>query len=447
MSNDSEKADKTGKQIVARFLLVLAILLVVLIPPTGLSIALGLALDWAWAKVAYDWVIKACNCALNWVMHGCAWKWIKASWDWVLELWFLNPEPSESFIGKIVFLFIAICLILFLLSWKAADIKESLSKIKKKISEAFRCLQPPSSVTWLSYFATVGRAMKDVFTESLKLVLLRLGSRFLLLLVMLATVLLPLIVLCLALYRALDWVEDPFSKLNQNQKNKNLMRTITLLTSIGLISFMLQESLKKVKDSLYNILQSVRKVFGGISWTSLCEKGSSWMIYWDTFTASLKLVLSALILCIIFVCSFITLKSLGIEDKPETNRENPLVPPHTHPFDKSTQYSLFYRSQGDLATKEGICPTDSNLVNWLTSFKSAISSCSEDSAKVSLKVQAFASTAPVTKKSNLNPATSNMFNREIANQRAQAIIYFLTTEPDTSYFWQFHKPLKFSSLS
>ena len=50
-----------------------------------------------------------------------------------------------------------------------------------------------------------------------------------------------------------------------------------------------------------------------------------------------------------------------------------------------------------------------------------------------LRVRALASTAPVTQKGHLDTTKSNTFNYQIANERAEAFIYFLTLKDPKSY--------------
>ncbi len=90
-------------------------------------------------------------------------------------------------------------------------------------------------------------------------------------------------------------------------------------------------------------------------------------------------------------------------------------------------FLLVYPPQGDLESKKGICPADSSLnLEWLKFFKKTFSEHSKD-GRMKLKVQGFASSAPVLL--NGDTTESNSLNLEIANQRAEALIYFLTTEP------------------
>ena len=94
---------------------------------------------------------------------------------------------------------------------------------------------------------------------------------------------------------------------------------------------------------------------------------------------------------------------------------------------------MAYASQGNLSTKTGICPEGSHE-EWLELFKKAIWECSKEE-RIKLKVQGFASIAPVTEKGQSEPDStkSNTYNYQIANQRAEALIHFLMLPPDSIY--------------
>ena len=102
-------------------------------------------------------------------------------------------------------------------------------------------------------------------------------------------------------------------------------------------------------------------------------------------------------------------------------------------FEKGTQFSLVYASQGSLSTKTGICPEGSNE-EWLKLFKKSITECSKEE-QVKLKIRGFASIAPVNVKEQSKPdsAQSDTLNYQIANQRAEALIYFLTLPESIPY--------------
>ena len=171
-------------------------------------------------------------------------------------------------------------------------------------------------------------------------------------------------------------------------------------------------------------------------------------------TGGLKLILASLLLLIVFgAYSEVVKYSIFFEDwkifdysqtrvyildhsdsdlqKKLANHRHPNLEEHIskHPHQPSVSYSfkmddkfsLLYR-EGNLITKEGICPGGSNLER-LKAFRTAISERSnEQDGRLKLKVQGFASVAPVT----VDATQSNLLNRDIANQRAEAVIYYLT---------------------
>ena len=164
-----------------------------------------------------------------------------------------------------------------------------------------------------------------------------------------------------------------------------------------------------------------------------------------TGSESIKLLLPVLILCIGGYLSSFSAKGIfnWIIDI-DTSPQNFIVldswnlPPE-YLREKNNQFSLFFREDGELGSKTGICPADTSLyLEWLTSFRKAISDsnlkCPEDE-RVRLRVRGFASTSPVTEKgqSELDSTKSNTYNYQIANQRAEALIYFLVLPPDSIY--------------
>ena len=291
---------------------------------------------------------------------------------------------------------------------------------------------------------------------------LRLSAWLLLLLTILLTVLIlfliPINILESELLKSL-WASI---KYNLNRDNLNIIMIITLLTSIGLFSLLLSKSIEDIRTSLSNIHKKIVKVFryGGLpgmdigqslSVTWWCYIKKVWPFMKETFTQSQKLFFALLLLGIILICGYFpiadnikwqkkvisNLKAIKGSGNVIVLSSSDLEPTS---FEKVTQFSLFYRSQGNLDSKIGICPAsvDSNLVVWLTLFKQAISECSADE-QVRLRVRAFASTAPVTEKGKSVKSDStwkvksNMFNYQIANERAQALIYFLTLNVPKSY--------------
>ena len=100
-------------------------------------------------------------------------------------------------------------------------------------------------------------------------------------------------------------------------------------------------------------------------------------------------------------------------------------PSTSYLFEKDAQFLLFYK-EGIWETKEGICPKGSNL-EWLKLFQTTLSDSFKDmDGRLKLKIQGFASVAPVRVNGIIDSTLSNLLNCEIANQRAEALIYFLT---------------------
>ena len=181
------------------------------------------------------------------------------------------------------------------------------------------------------------------------------------------------------------------------------------------------------------------------------------------FTEYRNLILSVLMLCITFFFGYVSTKDVQEEvqkkvqeNVPSEYIKNPIrdtssisggwkdsvmakldsiekdierlsrKPSTSYLFEKGTQFSLAYLDTGDLKSKIGICPEGKDL-KWLELFKKAILECSEEK-RMELKIQAFASVTPVIVNGGLTSTKSNQSNCEIANQRTEALIYFLTTE-------------------
>ena len=477
-------------RLAARFVLLLTILAAVLIPPIGISIVLGLALDWAWAKVAWTWEwakVAWTKVAWTWEWAKVAWtwewakvawtwewakvawtwEWAKVAWTWTLD-W--NPELSESLIVTIITLFIIICLIPFLLRRYVEGIQKSLSNIKEKIGEVFQGTRLPGidigeslSVTWRCCVKRVWSSPKETFTESLKLaaypvhLALCFATRFLLLLAILAAVLIQII----------ETILTTMIKAISRLSNRDLFpdRNITS---------------EKNEENIWRSLEKIDKVFQGPwlprmgigespSKTWRCNIKKAWQVMKEIFIESYKLVIAVLILCIILVYVYIQLKepnkwqtevmdklkaieckvdSIAIPD-PKAWRDTVTTKlddirtdtagliilrssgySPAYLSEKGTRISLVYPPQGNLRSKRGICLEGDNLI-WLKLFKKAFSAkCSNEEGRVRLKVQGFASIAPVTVNGD---SMSNQLNCEIANERAEALIYFLKLADTIQY--------------
>ena len=275
---------------------------------------------------------------------------------------------------------------------------------------------------------------------------------------------------------------------------------IILSVAIVWLPHLLQRHTKDIKESLLNIKERICEVLRS-EWLPRLDIKESLSVTWqyygkeilpsltEIFTESRKLYFAIVILCIVFlvyikVVEFATSSKdekpeifnfttilvdihTGIVNHPHPDIEKKLVnhshpdineiPDHSHKtstsyrFEKGTQFLLVYR-EGNLKTKkdsleaeEGICPEGSNL-EWLKLFKAAISDSLKDKdGHMKLKVQGFASVAPVLV--NGDTTKSDVLNCEIANQRAEALIYFLMLPDSISYNpEECEKALKNSSM-
>lgn len=464
---------------IARFPMLLAILIAVIIPPIGISIVLGFPVNWAWSKVletwvkavwtwTTKWVQETWTSIKNWATNTELWESIKA---WVTKTWTSikdwDTELSEFYIVTIITLFI-ICLILLLLKKHVESIRKSLSNIQEKIGEAFQ----GESLPW-----------KETFIESLKLAFyplhfaLRLIALFLLLLAILSAVFPSLIPIVVSIFFLASNPKIP-------ESNSLLIMVISLIATIGLVSLMLQKSVDAFKKYLSCIIKENYKVFWPPPMPEI-DIGQSLVVTWrcyvakvgkfmsKTFTQSRKLIMHGVVLGIIVLCGYVSAKTAKetIIEKEFTERilEKEFIakefiaivrdtilildskmlrdsmmtkldpieikvdrwvmpaPKELYLFEKGAQFSLAYASQGSLSTKTGICPEGSNE-EWLKLFKGAILECSKEE-QVKLKIQGFASVAPVGPDS----AKSDTLNYQIANQRAEALIYFLMLPPDSIY--------------
>lgn len=262
---------------------------------------------------------------------------------------------------------------------------------------------------------------------------------------------------------------------------------IILSVAIVWLPHLLQKHAKDIKESLLNIKERIYEVLRS-EWLPGLDIKESLSVTWQScgkeilpslteiFTESRKLYFAIVILCIVFlvyikvvefatsskdqkpeIFNFTTIlvdiqtgivnhPHLGIEDKlanhphPDITKE---IPDHSHKpstsyrFEKGTQFSLFYKEGnlktegGNLEIEDGICPEGSNL-EWLRLFKTAITDSLKDKdGYLKLKVRGFASVAPVLV--NGDTTKSNSLNCEIANRRAEALIYFLMLPDSISY--------------
>ncbi len=248
------------------------------------------------------------------------------------------------------------------------------------------------------------------------------------------------------------FISNEWNNLNENL---DIIMIIALLTSIGLFSLVLSRSIEDIRESLSRIKEKIVEVLRDKWWPKIdidikkslevtwyCYCARVWLFIKETFTQSQKLFLALLLLCFILVCGYKSVKVLNewqedikknlVNIRTDTAnlillRSSGLSPAYLS--GKGDTISLVYPPQGNLVSKKGICPEGDNLI-WLKLFKQAILKCSEDNL-MELKVQGFASAAPV--RVNGDTTKSNSLNREIANQRAEALIYFLMLPDSIPY--------------
>ena len=431
MNNDSEKGNKTWKQVVARFLLPLAILVSFLIPVLILIQMFG--------------------------------------------IW--NPEQLKFLIFKdnqiivIITLLASVSLLSFLL-------QIYMNKDPEKVAKIWKIVAYP--VHWA--YRLVVRLLLLVIRSAISILIL---------------ILLAIITIASKVFEsAISKVfESAISKVSEPKAFESLLDILSLyrldiiistifivLIAIVLVPHLFKRHAEDIGESLSKTKRRLCKVLRGRWWPGLDIKESlsvTWQNYGAKICPSLqkicaefnKLIFAMAILGIGLVIyaaivntppekgtifnlqSIFNLRSILVyiePDHPHTDIEKKIAN-HPHPdiekkianlshklsisylFEKGTQFSLAYASQGNLSTKTGICPEGSHE-EWLELFKKAIWECSEEE-RMKLKVQGFASIAPVTEKgqSELDSTKSNTYNYQIANQRAEALIHYLMLPPDSIY--------------
>ena len=421
MATDPEKADKTWRQAVARFLLLPVLLMSVLMSVLILSV-----------EIWYPELLKPL-------------------WEFI--------EDKQIF--TIILLLASVSLLSFLLQRYMNKRPEEVAKIWK-------------IVAYPVHFV------------------LRIAARFLLLAIRSTVLILLLILLVISIvsFKVFDFTLSKIFEWALSQSKETLVENpeplvlsiITIIIvpiAIVLISHLFQKHAKDIWKSLLNIKERICEVLRdrwlpeldikkSLSVTRRFYSAKIWSSVIDICTESSKLVFATLILCIafggyitmvkyvmppkewkIFLLTFVYIpdhshpdieEKLGNHPHPAINKE---IPDHSHKpstsyrFEKGTQFSLFYK-EGNLKTKkdsleieDGICPEGSNL-EWLRLFKTAITDSLKDKdGYLKLKVRGFASVAPVLV--NGDPTKSNSLNCEIANRRAEALIYFLTLPDSIPY--------------
>ena len=248
---------------------------------------------------------------------------------------------------------------------------------------------------------------------------------------------------------------------NWKSKDKPIITIIALCTAIGLFYPLLKRYAKDFWQSLLNISEKISTVFQNPPWLSkinidknqLKETISEKIQLKETLQNSLILVFALWIGYILFFLGYLPIKDLSdwrfdvidrlTDIKTDTSKLMILRASGYSPAflstNEDTSFLLVYPPQGNLGNKKGICPADgSRELEWLQFLKTVFSKCSKDTMK--LRVQGFASVAPITVNALTGTAKSDILkadslrsdslNCEIANQRAEALIYFLTL-PDT----------------
>ena len=453
MNKNPEKADKNWRQAVAWFLLPFTLLMSVLI----LFQMVGI---WYPEQLKFLTVFKN-----NQIIAIITLLASVSLFSFLLQIYMsIDSEVGDKNWRQAVFwslLLPALLMSVLILSIKrwAPDLLEPLRKFIIN-NQIFTIITLLASISLLSFLLQIYINKNPEKADKIwKIVaypvhwVFRLAARFLLLFGILAAILMPfliliiLVILTLVSLILLEQLES-FKAFIHNEH----ITIITLLANIGLLSFIVQKYTKAILTSLREIGNKILKVFQSgwrlglnieesLSKTWKCYVLKFWPFMKDTYTKSLKLIIAVsifFIICLLFLLQIkedtgritetkewrtsITTKLDNIEKQIANHPHKPTT---SYRFAKNDSFSLVYR-EGNLETKEGICPEDSNL-EWLELFKQAISDDSKD-RHLKLTIKGFASVAPVPVSGIINDK-SDALNCEIANQRAEALIYFLTTEP------------------
>ena len=285
---------------------------------------------------------------------------------------------------------------------------------------------------------------------------IRLLARLALLFTLAGTIIIPALIAVVLIYGALpdilQWVEI--------ERQIESIRVLAFLVTLGAFATLSTFFARVIIASLRTLIRNSLKTLGNewIQWIPAWTRGEGLPTtrqqiaallpkMWETFKASWMLVLSVLIGAIVLMLAYvqtedsakwqegITTRLEILEDKQSTLEEDftnwqgevkemhlPLSDPLEEPL---VVYSLAYRDQGDRESKKGICP-DPMTSEWLNEFKAAIAKYSRgDESRLQLEVRGFSSVAPVAEAGSRN--RSNQLNREIANERAEAVVGFLTS--------------------
>lgn len=274
-----------------------------------------------------------------------------------------------------------------------------------------------------------------------------------------AVLVLVLLLVPIVILIAWIWQPELLNTASKALQSYQMSLLIAVLVGTGILSTLCQEALRDVWKSLLEIFQRIRGVLSG-RWfpgLNIAESLSmTWKHYgakiWPSavaiFTDVRRLVVALSIVWIIVSLSYLIQKderdrrqvTRGWRESVSAKLERiereidslSTIPPVSDPFKMGDKFSLVYR-EGNLITKEGICPGGSNLES-LKAFRTQISvSLKGQDPRRKLRVKGFASVAPVTVFGDTSATQSNLRNLEIANQRAEAVIYYLTMADPTSY--------------
>lgn len=398
------------------------------------------------------------------VAASIAWVGILCCLDWTGIIdW--DPERLEYIIVAAVALFIYLILFLVLKNFQKSLIQKNI------------CAEPKKTLSLREKSLQFLKQFLELVAYPLHLAL-RLIARFLLMLAIFTTFLIPHLIVILFLIYIFSAIQEPLSNFLQpiekmftniyesltnktNDNNTNDIEGISIISQIFLLfgGLSVFTFLFKREDILTPIFNMAKKTVDVFWYTRLpgVDIVESLLNTWRytvkmigrsitrTVIESIKLILPVLILCIgVYLSSFPAKGIFTWIIDIDTSPQNFIVldswnlPPE-YLREKNNQFSLFFREDGELGSKTGICPADTSLyLEWLTSFRKAISDsnlkCPEDE-RVRLRVRGFASTSPVAEKgqSELDSTKSNTYNYQIANQRAEALVYFLVLPPDSIY--------------
>ena len=270
---------------------------------------------------------------------------------------------------------------------------------------------------------------------------------------MCVSIMLPALLFVLFLYsvwslRGRGFVAGFMSCLEEYRTIKTL---ISAIISLGGLAYLITKSKKTIRTARDAIKENLA-IDCGKDWVPKFETTQietterlrkTWKYVectfsktWGAFKSSIALVLSMMILVLVSAVGYMQVRE-GVEwqkevienqkevmKKVDGIRERPAVQQVWIVTESPVVFSLVYPPHANLDTKEGICPDEYNR-KWLKLFKNAIRECAKRESPLKLEVRAFSSVAPVAVAGNYDQ--SDQWNCEIANQRAEAVVGFLTS--------------------